>query len=228
MISFESENDQNACSPNRESPFKSTKFNEMSLATLIRNQNWSAVISRIPQDSGDEIQAMTKGGYLATEGCTPLHYACERRPPLEVVEALITTWPESVTTRLQPGGALPLHVACTWHASVEVVKAICQTEPAACRIPDDLGNIPLHCAVFSGAAIGVVEVLVRTFPKSVTARNLQGSLPIDIIKRLRHGNRRNAMELIYSALHTLSTTTISRSNGSKSSAALSGMEIKNQ
>jgi ankyrin repeat protein len=183
-------------------------------------------MTRISQEAGEEIQALTKGGFLATEGFTPLHYACERRPPLEVVEALITTWPESVTTRLQPGGALPLHTACTWQASVEVVEAICLAEPAACRIPDDLGNIPLHCAVFSGTAIGVVEVLLRTFPKSVTARNLQGSLPIDIIKRLRHINRRSVLGLVNTTLRSLSSSTISRSNGSHASVALRATEMK--
>ena len=75
----------------------------LGLATLIRNQNWNVALARIvqsPQEAGEDLQALTKGGFLATGGLTPLHFACERRPPIEVVEALIAAWPEAVTTSL--------------------------------------------------------------------------------------------------------------------------------
>ena len=205
----------------------------MGLAALIRNQSWTSVLARLkenPQEAGEDLPAITRGGFVATCGFTPLHYACERRPPLEVVDALIAAWPEAITTRLQPGGALPLHVACTWHASESTVRAITQAEPAACRIPDDLGNIPLHCAVFSGAEVQVVDMLLRIYPTSVLARNHQGSLAIDIIKRLRHDNRRAVMELVVSTkdgvvpAHHQRT----RSNGSCGAIAQRALELNSR
>jgi len=169
------------------------------LATLIKKQNWPNVLLRIemnPHECGETLVFQTRGGYMPTAGMTPLHYACERRPPMDVIEALVAAWPEAVTTRLQPGGALPIHIGCTWHASAGVVGCLCQAEPATCRIPDELGNVPLHCAAFSGAMAPVVDGLLRVFPKSVLARNHQGSLPSDIVKRLRHENRRNVLALL--------------------------------
>ena len=202
----------------------------LSLPTLIKNQNWNAVCDRVakyPQEAGEELQAMTRGGFMSTSGFTPLHYACERRPPVEVVQALSTAWPESVTARVLPGGALPLHVACTWHASDSVVRVLTHAEPAACRIPDDLGNIPLHCAVFAGADIHVLDVLLRVFPKSALARNHQGSLAGDIIKRLRHDNRKAAMERVKAATDSIVTFQHqrNRSNGSCSAVAQRAIEL---
>jgi len=205
----------------------------MSLPTLIKNQNWTAVIARIedcPHEAGEDVSAMTRGGFMATRGLTPLHYACERRPPMEVVSALIAAWPEAISTRLQPGGALPLHVASTWHAPEASVKIISQAEPAACRIPDDLGNIPLHCSSFSGAAVPVVDILLRTFSKAVLARNHQGSLPGDIVKRLRHDNRRMVTALLNASKEEILAVQHrrSRSSGSCGAVAQRAAEMNQQ
>ena len=151
-----------------------------------------------PNEAADPVPTgvLTRGGFVATEGFTLLHYACERRPPAKVVEAFVQAWPAACKTKLQPGASLPLHVACTWHASAQVVRALCQEYPFACQAPDELGNIPLHHAAFSGAVVPVVEVLLQVYPKAALARNIQGSLPADICKRLRHPNKRNVMVLL--------------------------------
>jgi len=227
---IEDESEQNGgligrISPRGKSSRGETDLHHMlGLSTLIKNQNWNSVLRRVeqnPHEAGEPLQAMTRGGFISTQGLTPLHYACERRPPLEVVEALIAAWPEAVTTRLQPGGALPLHIVCTWNGSINAVTALTHAEPAACRIPDDLGNIPLHCAAFSGAVAPAIEVLLRTYAKSVLARNHQGSLASDIVKRLRHENRRSIMALLTSSKDEVLKThhQRSRSSGSTGSCA---------
>jgi ankyrin repeat protein len=147
-------------------------------------------------EASEELPVTTRGGFVASAGFTPLHYACERRPPIEVVQAFIEASPEALTRKLMPGGCLPLHIACTWHASSVVVSALLSAEPAAAGVPDELGNIPLHSACFSGALAPIVDALLRSFPKGVLARNNQGSLPIDICKRLRHENRKSIMALL--------------------------------
>jgi len=205
----------------------------LGLSTLIKNQNWNSVLRRVeqnPHEAGETLQAMTRGGFISMQGLTPLHYACERRPPLEVVEALIAAWPEAVTTRLQPGGALPLHVACTWNGSLNAIVALTNAEPAACRIPDDLGNIPLHCAAFSGAEAPVVEALLKTYPKSVLARNHQGSLASDIVKRLRHDNRKGVMALLASSKDEILKAhhRRNRSSGSYGAVAQRAMELNDK
>ena len=204
------------------------------LGSLINRQNWVMVAAKLetnPQIAGETLTVLTRGGYMATEGLTPLHYACERNPPLEAVEALIAAWPEALTTRMQPGGALPLHTACTWNASAGIVAALCRAEPAACRIPDDLGNVPLHCACFSGALAPVADTLLQTYGKAVLARNHQGSLPIDIVKRLRHESRRSVMTLLIKHKEDIISSNQhrrSQSSGSFGVVAEKALEMTNE
>lgn len=200
------------------------------LATLIKNQNWDAVIERLdfnPNESTEHLHVPTRGGFVAAKGFTPLAYAVERRPPVEVVQALIEACPESVGIKVQPGGTLPLHIACTWHASPSVVTALLEGEPAACRVPDDLGNVPLHSAAFSGTTAPVVDALLRTYPKAALIRNNQGSLPSDICKRLRHENRKLVMTLLNTCKEEIITQEHrrSRSSGSQGRIAARAVEL---
>ena len=199
------------------------------LATLIKNQNWEAVIDRLdynPNESTEHLHVTTRGGFIATKGFTPLAYAVERRPPVEVVQALIEASPESVGIKVHPGGALPLHIACTWHASPSVVNALLEAEPAACRVPDELGNVPLHAAAFSGATAPVVDALLRTYPKAALIRNHQGSLPSDICKRLRHENRKLILSLLNSFKEEIITQEHRRSQSSGSQGRMASRAVE--
>lgn len=169
---------------------------DIPLSKLIQNSQWEVVLSRIeanPIQAEIELEVATRGGFVASSGFTPLHFACERQPPIEVVNALIAFHPVGVLTRTMPGGALPLHIACTWHASTEVVQALLSADQGACQVTDELGNIALHSACFSGAELGVVEALTDADPQTVLFRNHQGSRPSDVCKRLRHTNRKAVM-----------------------------------
>lgn len=169
------------------------------LETLIQNRKWPFVAKRIahnPLEAEQNLTVMTRGGFTAASGFTPLHYACERQPPLDVVEALIENNPTAVVTRCLPGGSLPLHIACTWYGSAEVVGALLAADQTTVRTIDELGNIALHSACFSGADEQVIERLLAADANSVLTRNKQGSRPIDICKRLRHDNRRAVMAIL--------------------------------
>jgi hypothetical protein len=169
------------------------------LAQLIQQSQWEAVLERLeahPLEAEEELQVMTRGGFLAASGFYPLHYACERQPPISVVQALIAAHPIAVLTRTMPGGCLPLHVACTWYGSEEVIQALVSADSGSCQIKDELGNIPLHCACFAGASEEILTTLIRTDPETVLERNTQGSRPADITKRLQHGNRRAVLALL--------------------------------
>lgn len=171
----------------------------VSLAHLIERRQWSSVVARVRQDpleAEQELQVMTRGGFMASTGLSPLHYACERRPPVDVVRCLMEAFPVATLTRAMPGGCLPLHIACTWGSSPEVVSALLAADAGSVRVKDELGNVALHSACFSGADSRVVEALLHYDPKSVLARNHQGSRPFDICKRLRHENRRVVMNML--------------------------------
>jgi len=197
------------------------------LPTLIKNLKWKSVIARLecnPDEANDElVGVMTRGGFSASAGMTPLHYACERKPPLEVVEALIEANPEAITQRMMPGGCLPLHIACTWHCSLAVVSTLLAADPTTAKVVDELGNRPLHSACFSGASLPVIQDLLSSYPKAVLARNNQGSQPIDICRRLRHPNRRAVMTALMDKREYLLAKQKYRANNLKSSGSLEGI-----
>lgn len=169
------------------------------LSTLIHGRRWEKVIARLaanPLEAENELKIVTRGGFTAMRGMTPLHYACERKPPVEVVYCLIESHPAAVGVRAMPGGALPLHIACTWGASDDVVTALLSADSGTARVTDELGNIALHSACFSGASVAVVSTLLEVHEKGVLARNTQGSRPIDIVRRLRHRNRAAIVNLL--------------------------------
>lgn len=169
------------------------------LSTLIQQSQWDAVLQRLeahPLEAEEELQVMTRGGFLASSGFYPLHYACERQPPVAVVQALVAAHPIAVLTRTLPGGCLPLHIACTWYASDEAIQELVSADAGSCQVRDELGNVPLHCACFSGASPNALEILIRADPEAVLQRNTQGSRPADIAKRLQHGHRRAVLALL--------------------------------
>ncbi len=171
----------------------------ISMAHLIERRQWKIVLARIKQDpleAEQELQVMTRGGFMASTGMSPLHYACERKPPPEVVKRLVEAYPFATMTRAMPGGCLPLHIACTWGASPEAIKVLLNADSGSVRVKDELGNASIHSACFSGANVQILEALIKCDPKSILGRNHQGSRPIDICKRLRHENRNAAMDLL--------------------------------
>jgi hypothetical protein len=172
---------------------------EISLVRLVQELKWKTVIARVvsnPLEAETDLQVITRGGFAASNGMTLLHYVCEREPPVAVVHALIEAFPLATALRCMPGGALPLHVACTWYASADVVTALLSTDLGTSQMPDELGNLALHSACFSGASEDVIAALLEANGKAALARNNQGSRPIDIVRRLRHENRRSVMTLL--------------------------------
>jgi Ankyrin repeats (3 copies) len=184
----------------------------VSLAHLIECKQWSTVLARIkqePLEAEQDLQVMTRGGFMSGE----------RKPPVDVVKKLIEANNVAILTRSMPGGCLPIHIACTWGASPEVIKVLLAADPTSARVKDELGNIPLHSACFSGASIQVIEALLKADSKSLLTRNHQGSRPLDISKRLRHDNRATVMDLLLNRKEELMKT----HGRSRSSGLLSDM-----
>ena len=130
------------------------------------------------------MEVKVRGAYTAK--ITPLHYACENKPTVEVIQTLIEANPPALERRQEPGGQLPLHAACTWGASSDVITSLLAAMPSCAEMKDFLSNLPLHCACYSGADTVVVEALLRVDPQSVSPRNHQGSSVVDIVRQLAH------------------------------------------
>eukprot|EP00957_Ditylum_brightwellii_P199866 15236365-Ditylum_brightwellii.AAC.1 len=78
--------------------------------------------------------------------CTPLQEAFGNFAPLEIVDALLTSWPDAVKENDSGFGYTPLHMACMENVQLEVVSALLQVWPDAARQKDRFGSMPLHHA----------------------------------------------------------------------------------
>jgi hypothetical protein len=164
---------------------------------ITKDKHWAAAALRCrshPQEARDVMEVKVRGAYTAK--ITPLHYACENQPSVEVISTLIKANPAALERRQEPGGQLPLHAACTWGASPEVIQALLTALSSCAEMKDFLSNLPLHCACYSGADTKVIELLLSAYPQSVWPRNHQGSSAVDIVRRLSHRNRKETLHLL--------------------------------
>ena len=164
---------------------------------ITKDKHWAAAALRCrshPQEAREVMEVKVRGAYTAK--ITPLHYACENQPSVEVISTLIKANPAALERRQEPGGQLPLHAACTWGASPDVIQALLTALSSCAQMKDFLSNLPLHCACYSGADTKVIELLLSAFPQSVWPRNHQGSSAVDIVRRLSHCNRKETLHLL--------------------------------
>eukprot|EP00986_Skeletonema_menzelii_P015614 scaffold12237_cov208-Skeletonema_menzelii.AAC.1 len=171
---------------------------------IARDKHWEAAALRCrlcPKEAGEALEVKVRGAYTAK--ITPLLFACEHNPSVELIKALIKANPASLKRRQDPGGQLPIHAACTWGASPAVIDALLSTDSSMAEEQDFLSNLPLHCACYSGAATSIVRALLRVHPQGVWTRNHQGSSAMDIVKRLSHSNRREVLGLLDTTMKNL-------------------------
>ena len=164
---------------------------------ITRDRHWEAATlrcRRYPHEARVNLEVKVRGAYTAK--ITPLHYACEHNPTVDIIKALLQANPAATHGRQEPGGQLPLHSACTWGASSDVIKALLSASPQSAEACDFLSNLPLHCACYSGSETAVIRLLVRVYPQSVWPRNHQGSSAVDIVRRLTHPNRREVLGIL--------------------------------
>jgi hypothetical protein len=164
---------------------------------ITRDKHWAAAALRCrsnPLEACEAMEVKVRGAYTAK--ITPLHYACENHPSVEVIRTLIQANPSALERRQEPGGQLPLHAACTWGASADVIQVLLSALPTCAEMKDFLSNLPLHCACYSGADTKVVESLLHVYPQSVWSRNHQGSSAVDIVRRLSHRNRKKVLGIL--------------------------------
>ena len=79
--------------------------------------------------------------------------ACAREPPPAVIYALLTAYPDAVSSyhplstngdQSVTAGALPLHYAAQWGASGRLIHYLVQKVSSAACTKDNLGKTPLH------------------------------------------------------------------------------------
>ena len=136
-------------------------------------------------------------------GQLPLHRALQNNVRLGSIKLLMKGNPSAVRS-VDDRGAFPLHVACEHHDSTNVVDYILGLSPHITRDAiDSRGNTTLHCAC-RGAKYDTIALLVEKYGAvSITKRNTQGKLPIDMLWESNEVGDRESVEYMGSVFQLL-------------------------
>jgi len=118
----------------------------VALGDLILKKHWElipCIIADFPEEASRPLVVIDMGKECVR---LPLHEVCRSKPPLEVVDALILTYPDALRYQETAHHFTPLHFACRYGASSEVVERIASAFPASVEVKDKFGNTPLMLA----------------------------------------------------------------------------------
>ena len=111
-------------------------------------------------------------------GYLPLHRALQNKVRLGSIKLLVKGNPHALQS---PYSALPLHVACRHHDSANVVRYLIGLDTTSLGATDREGNTALHYAC-RGAKYQTIALLLEKYNAvSVSKRNAQNKLPIDLL-----------------------------------------------
>ncbi|GFH46572.1 hypothetical protein CTEN210_03046 [Chaetoceros tenuissimus] len=111
----------------------------------------------------------------------PLHSACARQPPLEVVSSLLSKYSDA-SNIIDDNGMYPLHYACANQASAEVIELLILHNPEANMFRVQMnGYLPIHLAAQWGVhSPAVVEVLLKENKSLACAKDYDGISPLEM------------------------------------------------
>lgn len=113
----------------------------------------------------------------------PLHVACRRQPPPDVVEALIKANPDALVSQTLDG-LTPLHFSCFCGSAPETIQLVLGYETCLRELVDRRGRTPLHCACAafrSPHRLPVVKMLLELDASCATAVDERGRTPLSLI-----------------------------------------------
>ena len=132
----------------------------------------------------------------------PLHRALQNNATLGSVKLLVKGNPAAVYSP-DDSGALPLHVACQHHDSAEVVKYLIGRNTTSLAVLDRERNAALHFAC-RGAKYETIALLLEKYDgKSVSKRNAQKKLPIELLWESNAVEDRESKEYVESVFRLL-------------------------
>ena len=114
-----------------------------------------------------------------SEGRLPIHNALYSNACLGAIRLLVRANPGSIRVTEQ-GGLLPLHVACEFASDLSIVKDLVELDDTTLNVCTVNDNSCLHHACRGGNCEVVLYLLERT-PATVSKRNVDGKLPIELL-----------------------------------------------
>ena len=135
-------------------------------------------------------------------GQLPLHRALQINVRLGSIKLLVNGNPLALRA-IDNDFAMPLHIACEHHDSAGVVPYLIERHTLALEAVDRQGNTALHYAC-RGAKHGNIGLLLETYDAvSVSKRNADGKLPIDLLWESNEVSDRESVEYTGSVFRLL-------------------------
>ena len=151
--------------------------NRTVLFRLLLKKDWNAAIARAESFPAEASTWIVTKGFNGNLRFLPLHKACVLQPPANVIESLLSAYPDGSQCKDQDGW-LPIHCACFYGADDSVISELLMANGKGAQSKDDEGRLPLHYACLKGASQDVVDVLLSSFPKGSMSKDDEGRLPI--------------------------------------------------
>jgi ankyrin repeat protein len=150
-----------------------------------------------------------------------LHRAISEMVPLEAIQEILRTDPNSIKAK-DSSGQLPAHEAA-WYRRTElkIVQCVVEAFEEALLVQDDRRRLPIHCAVdqlTTEPVVDVVQWLVQKRPEALEVEDDLGELPLqaatsifnncrfDVAECLVHGNPAASRRAFHSVISSRSRT----------------------
>ena len=135
-------------------------------------------------------------------GHLPLHRALQNNVRLGSIKLLVKGNPVALQSA-DNSGALPLHVACQHHDSVNEIQYLVELDQSTLEAMDGEGNTALHLACRRGRH-DIISLLLDEFDAvSVSKRNADEKLPIDLLWESTEVDDRESIEYTESVYRLL-------------------------
>ncbi len=193
------------------SDFKEVDYvtNPTELYKKVCNEDWEGALTAIEENPlesrtwvvhGDPCKNLIEEGedddiYDQSVRYLPLHASCERRPPLALVAALLTSYPEGISM-VDMNGMFALHYACANQASLDVIELLLVRNQEANRMPANVhdGALPVHLAAqFGVSSPEVMRALLLVDNDLVCATDNDGCTPLDLAMTSKDYKGRHAV-----------------------------------
>lgn len=126
----------------------------------------------------------------------PLHSACARQPPADVISTLLTAYPEAARC-VDDQGMYPLHYACGNQASREVIRLLLVANPQAARIADPRGMLPLHyLACWGPSSVSIIDMVLVANRDVKNATDSDGNTALDLAKEGEYAEKKAVVDAL--------------------------------
>lgn len=153
------------------------------LSDAITSDKWELVIQICQTKAASAQTWTTRQGLfegIKDSNVLPIHEALVAGAPYNVIEALLSAYPDSVYCMESSYKRLPLHCACRKNANPEVVELLLNRYADAALTADNLGRLPVHYALSNGADEKVVNLILKTKPNSARGFDKRGWTPLHV------------------------------------------------